>query len=269
MLDRDLAELYEVETRVLNQAVKRNLERFPEKFCFNLTKNEIEILRLDILTNWTSQNVISNFKMSLRKSPSVFTEHGVIMLASLLKSQIAIEVSIKIIDAFVEMRKFLSQNNTFLQKFQQIDQKLIEHDENFNKIFKAIEKPLKPKYGIFFENQVYDAYQFITDLIKQAKEEIILIDNYIDESVLTIFSKTIVKTTIYTKEITKQLELDLKKYNEQYDNLEIKEFKLSHDRFLIIDNQTYHSGASLKDLGKRWFAFSKINITEDILKKLH
>ncbi|MFW3353660.1 hypothetical protein ACOTVQ_10010 [Aliarcobacter butzleri] len=153
-----------------------------------------------------------------------------------------------------------------------MNKKLLTHDENFDKLFEALEnKSLKPKQGIFYDGEIFDAYIFINDLIKNAKDEIILIDNYIDESVFTLFSKyPNIKIKIYTQSITKQLKLDFEKYQKQYQNIELFEFKNSHDRFLIIDKkEIYHIGASLKDLGKKWFAFSKINLEiAELLGKL-
>ena len=254
MLDRDLAELYGVDTKVLNQAVKRNKERFPADFMFELTRLEYnEILR--------SQIVTSNHG-GRRYLPLIFTEHGVVMLASILKSNIAIEVSIKIIKTFIQMRHFLQENASIFQRLDRVELKQLEHDKHFNQIFKAIEqKKLTPSQGIFYDGQLFDAHTFVVDLIKKAKSKIILIDNYVDETTLTLLSNKgdKVKVIIYTKEITKQLDLAKNKFNQQYNNLEIKEFTKSHDRFLIIDNQTYHIGASLKDAGKKWFAFSKID----------
>jgi hypothetical protein len=256
ILDRDIAILYQVETRVLNQAIKRNMQRFPENFMFQLNEEELNDLRI----NWVSQNVISNSKkMGLRIKPHVFTEYGISMLSSVLRSNKAIEVSIKIIEAFISMRKFLIQNS----KFQQIDERLIEHDKNFEKVFNYMALN-EPKQGIFFDGQVFDAYVFVSKLIKKAKEEIILVDNYIDEEILEIFTKTKVNVKIYTKNA---LNLDIQKLNRQYKNIEIKLFDKSHDRFLIIDNEIYHLGSSLKDLGKKWFAFSLIK-DKEIFNKL-
>lgn len=254
MLDRDLAELYGVETKVFNQAVKRNSDRFPADFMFQLTKEELE--------NWRSQFVTSNKeKMGLRRPPYAFTEQGVSMLSAVLKSSMAVDMSVKIIRTFVNMRKFIANNGVLFQKIDTIEQKLLKHDEKFNQLFNAIEsKELKPDHGIFYENQIFDAYVFASDLIKSAKSSIVLIDNYVDESVLVLLSKRAdgCKATIYTKTIISQLFLDLKKHNAQYPLIEIKEFAASHDRFLILDEmEIYHIGASLKDLGKKWFAFSK------------
>ncbi|MBU1598331.1 MAG: ORF6N domain-containing protein, partial [Nanoarchaeota archaeon] len=255
ILDRDLAEMYEVETRILNQGVKRNKERFPEDFMFQLTKKEFN--------NWMSQIVISNKeKMGLRKPPYAFTEHGVTALSGILKSEKAIQVNIQVIRAFVAMRKFISSNAGFFQRLDKVEIKQIEHDKKFEKVFEAIEaKEIKPSKGIFFDGQVFDAHKFVSDLIRKAEKRIILIDNYIDEDVLVLISKKKknVEATIYTKKITDQLRLSLKKLNEQYKNISVKEFNRSHDRFLLIDDDVYHFGASLKDLGKKWFAFSKFN----------
>jgi hypothetical protein len=193
--------------------------------------------------------------------PYVFTEQGVAMLSGILRSEVAIKVNIQIMRAFIEMRHFLQTNVNLFTKIENLETKQIKYqiktDEKFEEVFNLIqEKEIKPNKGIFYNGQIFEAYLFINNLIKSAKEEIILIDSYIDESILTLFSKTKIQTTIYTN-ITKQLNLDLKKYNQQYNNLQIKEFNKSHNRFLIIDKEIYHIGASLKDLGKKWFAFSK------------
>ena len=195
------------------------------------------------------------------------------MLSAVLHSQTAVEVSIKIMEAFVDMRKFILNNATIFQRLDNIEQKQIESDNKFELLFQALESnTIRPKQGIFYNGQIFDAYKFIADLIKGAEKHIILIDNYVDENILTLFSKNQrVNVKIYTKNITKQLRLDLDKYNAQYKTIEIKKFHKSHDRFLIIDNKTiYHIGASLKDLGKKWFAFSKININiEEIIDRLN
>jgi hypothetical protein len=255
MLDRDLAELYDVQTGRLNEQVKRNIDRFPNDFMFQLSKEEFE--------NWKSQNAMSNSdRMGLRRSPYAFTEQGVSMLSSVLKSKVAVDISVKIIRTFVNMRKMINSNTPMFERFERVEQRLSLHDENFNTLFKALEdKSLIPTQGIFYNGQTFDAYKFVNDLIKSAKKDIKLLDNYIDETVLTLFSKVPnIKVTIYTKTITKQLRLDLEKYNSQYNNIEIKKFENSHDRFLIIDEkEVYHIGASLKDLGKKWFGFSKMD----------
>lgn len=260
MLDEDLAVLYGVEAKRLNEQVKRNIERFPEKFRFQLTENEYENLR--------SQFATLSFEKGWGKHrkylPYVFTEQGVSMLSAVLKSQTAIEVSIKIIDTFVEMRKFISLNANIFQRFERVEQRLSLHDEQFNKIFEAIENnEVQQKQHIFYDGQIFDAYLFVSDIIKSAKTSIKLLDNYIDESTLVLFTKRDIKVTmkIYTKTLSKQLQLDLQKHNAQYPKIEIETFDLSHDRFLIIDDMdVYHFGASLKDLGKKWFAVSKMDI---------
>ncbi len=269
MLDSDIATLYEVPTKALNQAVKRNSERFPEQFMFQLTEDEFENLRSQIVTSNTkvlrSQIVTLNKGRGTHRKylPYAFTEQGVAMLSGVLKSDTAVSISIQIMDAFVVMRRFISSNAQIFQRLDFVEKKQIEHDQKFEEIFDAIQnKDIKPEKGIFFEGQIFDAYKFVSDLIRTANKSIILIDNYIDDSVLTLFIKRnkSVQVTIFTKDISKQLSLDLEKYNAQYSPIELKEFKQSRDRFLIIDNkEVYHFGASLKDLGKKWFAFSKFD----------
>ncbi len=273
MLDEDLAILYEVEPKRLNEQVKRNIERFPEKFRFQLTEEEYEILR----SQFATLRFHKGWGTHRKYLPFAFTEQGVSMLSAVLRSKTAIEVSIKIIDTFVSMRKFIQSNASIFQRLDTLETKQIQHklesDEKFEKIFNAIEsKEIKPKQHIFYNGQIFDAYLFLSDIIKSAKISIKLIDNYIDESVLVLLTKrdANVQATIYTKNISKQLELDLKKYNAQYPTVEIKKFNLSHDRFLIIDEkEIYHIGASLKDLGKKWFAVSKMNISSfELIEKL-
>ncbi|MCT7574919.1 ORF6N domain-containing protein [Aliarcobacter butzleri] len=273
MLDEDLARLYQVESKRLNEQVKRNIERFPEKFRFQLTADEYEILRSQIAT----LSLDKAWGKHRKYLPYAFTEQGVSMLSAVLKSQIAVEVSIKIIDSFVNMRKFLSQNSSIFARLETIEEKQLkyklESDEKFNQIFKAIEdKTITKKQHIFYDGQIFDAYIFVSDIIKSAKKSIKLIDNYIDESTFLLFTKRdeTVEAIIYTKNISKELELDLKKHNSQYPKIELKKFDLSHDRFLIIDNiKVYHFGASLKDLGKKWFAVSKMDINSfDMIGRL-
>lgn len=284
MLDTDLAELYGVEVKRLNEQVKRNIERFPQRFSFQLTVEENNMVRSQIVTlenenhfrfpiatPKNGQNLKSQFATSSwggrRKAPYAFTEQGVAMLSGVLKSAKAVQVSIQIIDAFVAMRRFLASNAEMFHRLNAVERKQIEHkaeaDHKFEQIFNAIEeRSIKPKQGIFFDGQVFDAYQFVSDLIRNAHKSIIVIDNYIDDAVLTILSKADkkVKITILTRTISKQLALDVKKYNEQYPEIIVKEFRNSHDRFMIIDDKAvYHFGASLKDLGKKWFAFSKFD----------
>jgi hypothetical protein len=257
MLDADLAELYGVETKRINEAVKNNPDKFPSDFYFELSEEEDEILRSKISTSsWGGR----------RKSTKVFTEQGVYMLATVLKSKIATEITLSIIRTFAKLRKFTNDNSLFTSQFKELEKRQLSYeiktDEKLETIFKAIEaKEIKPKQGIFYDGQIFDAYVFVSKLIKSAKKSIVLFDNYVDESVLTLLSKRVstCQVTIYTKMISKQLELDLKKHNAQYPHAEIKKFDLSHDRFLLIDDEVYHIGASLKDLGKKWFAFSKMD----------
>ena len=264
MLDRDLATLYNVENRSLKQAVKRNLDKFPDDFMFKLTDSEIETM--------VSQNVIPSKSHLGGGVPFAFTEQGVSMLSSILKSKTATNISINIFRAFVSMRKFISTNAQIFQRLDTLEQKQFNTDNKIDNILDAIEqKDFKPSHGIFYDGEMFDAYSFISDLIRGAKSSIVLIDNYIDDSVLTLFSKNQdIDITIYTHTLSKQLKQDLDKYNSQYKFITIKNFKNSHDRFMIIDGvEVYHIGASLKDLGKKWFAFSKIGIdASDILKKL-
>lgn len=268
MLDRDLAELYGVETRRLNEQVKRNIERFPEDFMFQLTKEEFE--------NWKSQFATSNsIVMGARKRPYAFTEQGVAMLSGVLKSSTAVEANIRIMRAFVSMRHFMVNNAAIFQRLETIEfnqlesnkvqAKILAHqevqDHRIDEIFRRLDEGMyKPKQGIFFDNQIYDAYSFVSELVKSAKQRIILIDNYVDESVLTLLDKRedTVSAIIYTQQISRQLRLDVDRHNSQYPPIEISVFRRSHDRFLCIDNMVYHVGASIKDLGKKWFAFSKM-----------
>ncbi|OPC66448.1 DNA-binding protein [Elizabethkingia bruuniana] len=256
MLDNDLAALYKVETKILNKAVKRNLERFPNTFCFQLTIEESEVLRFQFGTSNAGRG-------GRRYLPYAFTEQGIAMLSAVLRSEIAVRVSIEIMNAFVEMRKLLIGNAALFSRIDRIELRQIEADTKFEEIFKALEsgKPHSEK-GIFYDGQIFDAYAFISEIIRNAQKSIILIDNYVDDTVLTLLGKrgNAVKATIYTKNISKQLQLDLQRYNSQYPPVQIRNFDNAHDRFLIIDNaELYHIGASLKDLGKKWFAFSKIN----------
>ncbi|MDO9179053.1 MAG: ORF6N domain-containing protein [Agitococcus sp.] len=271
MLDSDLAELYDVETKVFNQAVKRNNSRFPPNFMFQLSEDEYQNLRFQNGTSSRDDSLksqivtLENGRGKHRKYlPYVFTEQGVAMLSAVLRSQTAVQMSIHIINAFVEMRRFISNNALIFQRLDSLEQKQFKTDDKVEAILSAIEdKSIKSKQGIFYDGQVYDAYVFVSDLIKSANESIVLIDNYVDDTVLTLLSKreANVKTTIYTKNITKQLDLDLEKHNAQYPNIELKKFDSSHDRFLLIDGkEVYHIGASLKDLGKKWFAFSKFDV---------
>jgi len=267
MLDKDLAQLYWVKTKVLNQAVKRNIHKFPEDFMFQLSEEEVNLMVSQNVTpskDLRSQFVTSKEERGGRRySPYAFTQEGVATLSGILKSKKATKVHIQIMRAFVSMRKFILSNAQIFQRLDNVDVKLLEHDNKLKQVFDAIEsKQITPKQGIFFEGQIFDAHRFVSELVRNADKSIILIDNYIDDSVLTLFRKRkeSVNVTIFTKSISKELKLDLEKYNSQYPKIDIKEFKHSHDRFMIIDNkEVYHIGASLKDLGKKWFAFSKFD----------
>jgi hypothetical protein len=266
MLDRDLAVLYDVQTKVLNQAVKRNKERFPENFSFQLTLSE----KYELVTNCDR---LTNLKHA-SVNPFVFTEQGVAMLSAILRSETAIQVSIQIMETFVEMRNEIVSNAEMFNRLLILENKLVETDKTVNKILQSFdENPLLPAKGIFFEGQLFDAHVFTIDLIKSAKKSIILIDNYVDETTLLMLSKRDenCQAIIYTHKINAQLQLDIAKYNKQYPSVDIKPFKLSHDRFLIIDQkELYHFGASIKDLGKKWFAFSKINeFLPELVSKLN
>ena len=268
MLDVDLAELYEVEVKRLNEQVKRNIERFPDSFRFQLTDSDLDILIPQVVTPHGDENLKSQFATSRwggrRTKPYVFTEQGVAMLSAVLRSETAVKMSVQIINAFVAMRRFIATNAQIFQRLDTLETKQIDTDKKIDAVLNAIElKEIQPKQGIFFDGQIFDAYQFVSDLIRTAQESITIIDNYVDDTVLTHLIKINedVKVTIFTKTISKQLALDVKKYNEQYPVIELKEFKNAHDRFIIIDNTTvYHFGASLKDLGKKWFAFSKMDL---------
>ena len=262
MLDSDLAKLYQVETKRVNEAVKRNPDKFPNDLMFELTKNEYEMLKSQIATSsWGGR----------RTMPKVFTEQGVYMLATVLKSKVATEVTLSIMRTFTKMRHFLINNANIFHRLESIEKRQIGFElstnKKINEIFTILNRDDIPNQGVFFDGQIWDAYEFINTLLKKAKKEVVLIDNYIDDSVLTIFSKySNLNFTIITKNISKQLSLDIKRYNSQYNNLKVKTSNKFHDRFLIIDNTTYHIGASLKDLGKKVFGFSKIDI--DILKDI-
>ena len=269
MLDRDLAVFYAVKPIRLREQVKRNINRFPADFMFQLTDEETEIM--------VSQNAIPSKQHLGGALPYMFTEQGVAAISSVLTSERAVEVSIQIIRAFVAMRNFIANNGQLFQRIDQVERKLLKHEikteEKFEQIISALaSKDLKPRQGIFFDGQVFDAYQFVSDLFRTAAKSIIIIDNYIDDTVLTHLGKRNknVKVTIFTKAFSRQLALDIKKFNEQYQPVEVNEFNKSHDRFLIIDDKTvYHFGASLKDLGKKWFAFSMFDKEAiNILSKL-
>jgi hypothetical protein len=254
MIDRDLAEMYQVEVKRLNEQVKRNIERFLELFRFRLTEDE----KNELVANCDRFKTLKHSS----NNPYAFTEQGVAMLSAVLRSETAIKVSIRIINAFVEMRKIIANHSGLLQRMDVVERKLVETDQKFERVFKALEsKDVIPNRGVFFDGQVFDAYELASKIIRTAKSSIVLIDNHVNETTLTHLAKKSKDVEVYllTKSISKQLKLDVKKANEQYGKFEAKLFSQSHDRFLIIDDkEVYHLGASLKDLGKKWFAFSKI-----------
>ena len=294
ILDRDLARLYGVETKRLNQQLQRNLERFPADFMFQLTKEEAELSRSQFATlNAEEENLKSQFATSSEDSsrsqiatlnargsnikylPYAFTENGIAMLSSVLRSPIAIATNIQIMRAFTAMRRFIAANAQVFQRLEIIEHTQLslaahqeEADKKFEEIFRRLDDgSVTQKQGIFYDGQIFDAYVFITERVREAKKRIVLIDNYIDESVFTILDKRPkgVKAKVYTKNLTPQLSLDLEKHNAQYAPIEVEPFDRSHDRFLCIDDTVYHIGASLKDLGKKWFAFAKMELTTDEL----
>ena len=260
MLDRDLAALYGVTTKVLNQACKRNKERFPESFAFTLTELEYGALRSQIVT--LEQKTHIGKGTHSKYVPTVYTELGVAMLSAVLKSEKAIAVSIEIMEVFVMLRRSMNTGNLMLQRMENLEKRMVKYDLKFDEINRFMTHHELPQHGIFFENQIFDAYAFFSDLVASAKHSIVLIDNYIDYTVLLQLAKRQkkVSVTIYTERIPAALQLDLAKHNEQYPPITIHRMRQVHDRFLLIDgHELYHIGASIKDLGKRWFAFSRMD----------
>lgn len=267
MLASDLAMLYQVETRVLNQAVKRNQKRFPERYCFQLTKEEAE--------NLTSQIVMSSSTHGGRRIPPyAFTEQGIAMLSAVLRSDIAVEVSIRIMDAFVEMRRFIAGNAHMFERIERVELKQLtyqkETDEKFEQVFDFIHAHTESSQKIFFDGQIYDAFSLLASLIQKAKKDIILIDGYVDIGTLNLLAKkqTNVAVEIHTLSNTKLSAADIAKFNSQYPTLTVKHSNAFHDRFLILDHkEAYHVGASLKDAGKKCFAITLLQ-EEGLLKEL-
>lgn len=268
MLDSDVAMLYHYETKNINKAMKRNKDRFPEDFCFQLTKEEVENLKFQ---NGTSSLETENSYGGRRKLPYVYTEQGISMLSGILKSDIAVQVSISIMRAFVEMRKFISLNGQVFERLTNVEYELLEHNKKFDIVFNELQKNHQEEFTqkIFFDGQIYDSYSLIIDIIKTAQNKILIIDNYIDDSILKMLSKknTNVEVVILTSQNCNLNKLDIQKFNKQYPTLKISYTNKFHDRFIVIDNkELYHCGASLKDLGKKCFAISKIEDTEYIEK---
>lgn len=256
LLDSDLSALYGVETRRLNEQVKRNIARSPEDFMFQLSKAELD--------NLMSQNATSSWG-GTRKLPYAFTEQGIAMLSSVLKSKTAVEANIRIMRAFVSMRRFLITNVQLFQRLEALEYHQLEMkqhqevaDKRIDEVFKRLDANIFPRQGIFYDGQIFDAYRFVSDLIRKAKQSIALIDNYVDDTVFTLLDKraTGVSAIIYTLRVSNQLQLDLDRHNAQYARIEVEQFNKAHDRFLLIDDEVYHIGASIKDLGKKWFGFT-------------
>ena len=254
MLDSDLAKLYECKngTKDINKAVKRNIERFPQNFYFQITEEEMKKL-------WFQSGTANKM---IRSLPYVFTEQGIAMLSSVLHTQIAISQSIRIMDTFVKMRKIIS-SNLIEQKY--INELVIKDNERINLLeesFSKLEEKEKINH-IFYEGQIYDAYSLLIDIFKEAKKEIIIIDNYADKSILDMITNLNVEVTIVTRKFNLLKDIDIKKYNRQYHNLKVIYSDKFHDRFIILDKKVlYHSGASYKDLGNKCFGINKIKDDE-------
>ena len=259
IIDRDLAELYGVETKRINEQVKRNIERFPDVFRFQLTDDELR----ELVAN-CDRFAILKHSSSLSYA---FTEEGVAMLSAVLRSRTAVQVSIHIMQAFVAMRRYLFNNAGIIQRINLIEIRQNETDKKIDEIFSRFQDKVIPAEGIFYDGQIFDAYVFATDLIRSAQRRIVLIDNYVDESVLVMLSKRAagVSVEVRTGRLSSQLQLDVLKHNNQYDPIVVVQKQNIHDRFLVVDDDVYHIGASLKDLGKKLFAFSKMNLSPSLL----
>lgn len=263
MLDSDVAMLYHYATKNINKAMKRNIERFPEDFCFQLTEEEVENLRFQF---GTSSLMLENYG-GRRYLPYVYTEQGIAMLSGVLKNEISIQVSVSIMRAFVEMRKFLSHNGQIFERLSTLEYKQIENEKNFNKVFNLLQGEENIKQKIFYEGQIWDSYSLIIDIIKKAKSKITIIDNYIDDSILKMLTKKNkdVEVVILTSNKSNIEKLDIQKFNKEYPTLKVAKTEKFHDRFMIIDNkELYHLGASIKDLGKKCFGINKIENIEFI-----
>ncbi len=264
MIDRDLAELYNIETKALNQAVKRNIERFPEHFRFQVSNQEKD----ELVTNCDRFNNLKHSSVN----PFAFTEPGVAMLSTVLKSETAVRTSIRIIDAFVAMRNFLMNNASLFQRMERIEMKQLKTEEKVDAILDRLNESKEPVQGIFFNGQIFDAYAFVAGLIRKADKRIVLIDSYIDDSVLVQLSKRKpgVTVDIYDGKISQQLRQDVATHNTQYPGVSLHDYRKAHDRFLIIDEEVYHIGHSLKDLGKKLFAFSRMEVIKgsDLISQL-
>ncbi len=282
MIDNDVARLYHYTTKNINKAVKRNIERFPEEFCFQLTENEFQTLRFQIGTSKQNESqtlrfqietsnqsseINNNLRGGRRYLPYVFTEQGIAMLAGVLKNDIAVKVSLNIINSFIEMRKFIALNGQVFERLTNMEYKLLEHDKKFDIVFDQLQQEENIKQKIFFEGQIYDAYSLIIDIIKKANRKITIIDNYIDDSILKMLAKKNknVEVTILTSIKSNIQNIDIQKFNKEYPTLKVAKTDKFHDRFVLLDNtEMYHLGASIKDLGKKCFAISKVENEEMI-----
>lgn len=275
MLDSDLAMLYQVETGALNRAVKRNVKRFPEDFCFQLTNLEYENLRCQIGISSLERNEYGG----RRYLPYAFTEQGISMLSAVLRSEMAVTVSIGIMRSFVEMRKFLTSNSLMFERINEIQVKQLEYqkntDQKFDEIFHYISEHEETSQKIFFDGQIYDAFSLLVDLVYKADKQLVLVDNYVDLATLNILAKKKqnVEATIYTAKKTRLSKTDINNFNQQYPTLTVKYTGVFHDRFLVIDGiLAYHIGASIKDAGKKCFGINLIEdkgIIKDILEHLN
>ena len=272
MLDSDLAMMYQVETKNLNKAVKRNVNRFPEDFCFQLSEEEYDSLRFQFGTS----KEIEPGKGGRRYLPYAFTEQGISMLSAVLRSEIAVKVSVRIMRTFVEMRRFMANNSLVLSRINELEVKQLsyqkETDDKFEQVFHYISEHEEVSQKIFFEGQIYDAFSLLTELIAKAKKEIVLIDNYVDVGTFNILAKKQenVKVQIYTVKRTRLSPTDINNFNQQYPTLSVDYTEEFHDRFLIIDGTlAYHVGASLKDAGKKCFAINRIEDKANIFDILN
>lgn len=266
MLDRDVANMYQCETKYVNRVVKRNIERFPEEFCFQLDENEFNSLRCQFVT--ASKSIDSKFR-NKKYLPYVFTEQGIAMLSVLLKSDVAVKVSVNIMKAFVEMRKFLMINGQVFDRLTNIEYKLLEQDKKINEVFNQLQNEENVKQRIFFQGQIYDAYSLMIDIIRKANTKLTIIDNYIDDSILKMLTKkkNNVIVTILTSNKSNIQNIDIEKFNKEYPTLKVLKTNKFHDRFMIIDDtEMYHLGASIKDLGKKCFGINRMEDKEIIEK---
>lgn len=275
MLDSDLAMLYGVETRTLNQAVTRNPDRFPERFCFRLTKDEADLLKSQIVI---LRPELGEPSSHWRHMPRVFTEQGVSMLSAVLRSKTAVSVSVRIMDSFVEMRHFIASNAAMFDQIRAVELRQLEYqreneehhrltDERFERVFDYMETHEAPAQKVFFDGQIWDALELLVDLVQRAEREIVLIDGYVDAGTLNILAKKAegVEVTIWTHPHTRLSRRDVETFNAQYPELTVEHTTAFHDRFLILDyTEGYFVGASLKDAGKKSFAISRIEDAESV-----